>query len=139
MMNAPRWRRWLFALLIFLGGAACGAGVSVVVVARIAHHVLMHPEEAPRRIATRLSHRLDLSKEQTAQVEQIIRNRQGGIGEIRRDMQPRIETQLTQLESDIAGVLTPPQQQKWHALVATLRSNWLPPVPTASTTPSTSP
>ena len=139
MTNAPRWRRWLFALLIFAGGAACGAGVTVVVIARVAHHVLMHPEEAPRRIAMRLSHRLDLSKEQTAQVEKIIRNRQGQIGEIRRDMQPRIETQLTRLESDIAAVLTPPQQQKWHALVATLRSNWLPLVPTASTTPSTSP
>jgi hypothetical protein len=137
MTNAPRWRRWLFALLIFLGGAACGAGITIVVVARTVHHIMTHPEEAPHRIAARLSHRLDLSKEQTAQVEQIIRNRQGQIIEIRRDMQPRIESQLTQLESDIAAVLTPPQQQKWHALVTTLRSNWLPPVP--STMPATAP
>jgi len=134
-----RWRRWLFALLIFLGGAACGAGLAVVIAARVMHHIMMHPEEAPHRIATRLSHRLDLSKEQTTQVEQIIRNHQGEIGQIRREMQPRIETQLTQLEADIADVLMPPQQQKWHALVATLRSNWLQPIPVASTTPSTAP
>ena len=139
MTSASRWRRWLFALLIFLGGVACGAGVAVIVIARVAHHVLTHPEEAPQRIAMRLSHRLDLSKEQTAQVEQIIRNHQGEIGEIRREIQPRIESQLTQLESDIAAVLTPQQQQKWHALVATLRSNWLPPVPVTFTAPTTTP
>jgi hypothetical protein len=129
-----RWTRWLLALAIFVGGAAFGGVLTAVVIVRSVHHAMMHPEEAPARITARLTHRLDLTPAQADQVRQIIARRQQSLVAIRRDVQPRIEIELTHLESDIDQVLSPPQRDKWHAMLTNLRQNWLPPVPATQAT-----
>ena len=128
-----RWRTWLLALVIFLGGGAVGSAVTAVAIIHGVRHAMMHPEEAPMRIAARLKRPLDLSPQQSAQIQQIIASRQQSLMQIRRQVQPQIEGELTTLETEIAAVLNPAQQTKWHTMVTRLRENWLPPAALPST------
>jgi hypothetical protein len=125
-----RWRTWLFALFIFLGGAALGSALTAGAIFRSFRHAMMHPEEAPQRITARLKSGLDLTNEQADQVRAIITRRQQSLMQIRRDVQPRVELELDQLESEIAAVLYAGQQEVWRTLATRFRRNWLPPVPT---------
>lgn len=131
-----RLRRLALALLIFIGGAACGAGIAGAVIVRSLQHAVRHPEEAPARITARLARRLDLTEAQSEAVRRIIAGRQGALLEIRRDVQPRVEVELSSLESEIAGVLDDAQRAKWRALASNFRANWLPPVPTTAPAPN---
>jgi hypothetical protein len=47
--------------------------------------------------------------------------------QIRRDVQPRVETELSTLEEEIASVLNDSQRATWRALAKALRAQWLPP------------
>jgi hypothetical protein len=132
-----RWVTWLLALIIFASGGAVGAGLCAIAIVHGVRHALMHPEEAPQRIASRLKHPLGLSPDQSQHIEQIIAAHQQSLMTIRREVQPQIEQQLSELETEIAGTLKPDQQTKWHIMVSKIRENWLPPVPaTPATVPS---
>jgi hypothetical protein len=127
------WKTWLLALLIFLAGSVVGGAFTAGVIARSVQRAIAHPEEAPTRITARLARRLDLTDDQRERVRQIIASKQQSLLEIRRDVQPRVETQLEQLESEIAAVLNPKQQEEWRTMVTTFRKTWLPPLAPAPT------
>jgi Spy/CpxP family protein refolding chaperone len=124
-----RQRHILMALVIFLGGAACGAAVATVMITRSIHQTMQHPEGWSAHIAARLTSVLNLTEAQTQQVRQIIARRQDALTAIRRDIQPRIEVEVSTLESDINAVLNDEQRVKWRAHVEKFRAHWLPPVP----------
>ena len=75
--------------------------------------------------------RLDLTAAQAEAVRDIIASRQEALLSIRRDVQPRVEIELTSLESDIAAVLNDAQRAEWRVLAGVFHLNWLPPVPAA--------
>lgn len=127
----PR-RRWLTALLgilIFVAGAACGAGLTVVVVANRIQHAIQHPEEAPPRIADRLQWRLGLDDAQRAKIEAIVAKHQTELMAIRREVQPKVVEQLEQVRDEISGVLNDPQRERWTELFNEVRERWLPAMP----------
>jgi hypothetical protein len=127
----PR-RRWLTALLgmlIFVAGAACGAGFTVVVVANRVQHAIQHPEEAPPRIAARLKWRLGLDDDQQAKVEAIVAKHQVELLAIRREFQPKVVDQLEQVRDEISGVLNDSQRERWTKLFDEVRERWLPAMP----------
>lgn len=128
VIKRSRWRGWLIALLIFAGGAAFGAGVTLVVSVRVIQQAIQHPERAPARLTARIAKRLDLSVAQRRQVLQILTQRQRALQQIRREVQPRVETQLSQLDADISTVLDARQQAEWKQMLSSVRENWLPPV-----------
>jgi len=132
-----RWLTWLLMLVVFFSGLAIGiGGTSITILNRIldAFH---HPEKAPQRIAARLQGKLDLTDEQTVKVEAIVQTRQRELQKIRREVQPRVESQLDQVEQEIAEVLDEAQQAKWHALIRHWREVWIPPLPEQSQTKHT--
>jgi hypothetical protein len=123
------WRRVLMALLIFLGGAACGAAVATMAMKHGVHHGDQGPHSISSHITSRLADMLDLTDDQAAQVREIILRRHNALVDIRRDIQPRLEVELAVLEKEIAAVLNEQQRVKWHAHAADIRSHWLPPIP----------
>lgn len=128
----PARRRWLsivLALVIFVSGVLVGGGVTVLVAVRQIRDVIAHPERAPDRIVARLHSKLKLNDQQTKQVEQIVKRRQAALIEIRRTVQPQVLEQLDQFEREVADVLKPDQKQRWHELLANLRTQWVPPMP----------
>jgi hypothetical protein len=126
-----RWKSWLVALGIFVGGLAVGAGLTLVVSVRMIREAIQHPEEAPARLTVRLSRRLGLDNAQAEQVRQIVARRQKAVQEIRRSTQPRVEKEIAQLETEVAAVLDARQRIRWRGMIETLRENWLPPMPAA--------
>jgi len=142
MTIPPRPRRWvriLVALLIFVGGMVCGGGLTIIGAVERIHHAIHHPEEVPGRITHYLKRRLDLSDDQTQQVEQIIREHQKNLQEIRRGVQPRVEAELELLRQDISQVLTPEQRDKWDDIFDDAVDRWMPPPPPPASPPSTQP
>jgi hypothetical protein len=123
------WQHILMASVIFLGGVACGAAVTCVVITRLVHHAIQHPEEATAHFTAHLTRRLNLTDEQSEQVRQIIERRQRALTEIRRDIQPRLHVELSALEEEINSVLNDAQRVEWRALAGKFRDRWLPPVP----------
>jgi len=133
-----RWVRVLVALLIFIGGMVCGGGLTIIGAVERIHHAIHHPEEVPGRITRYLTRRLDLSDDQSHQIEQIIREHQKNLQEIRRGVQPRVEAELELLRRDISRVLTPEQRDKWDDIFDDALDRWMPPPPPASP-PTTQP
>lgn len=132
---SKRWRHVIAAVLIFVGGGVFGAVVTGVVITRAIRHVFEHPESAGKHVASRLASFLDLNDRQAEQVQEIIARRHAALGDIRREIQPRLEAELTILEKEIDGVLDEKQKVKWHEHTARFRAEWLPPLP-ASTEPA---
>ena len=131
----PRPRRWVrvvAALLIFLGGMVCGGGLTVIVAVRNIRHAIHHPEEVPARITRYLTRRLDLTSDQAEQVEALIARRQANLQAIRRDAQPRVESELSALHAEIGQVLTPDQRAKWDDIFDEAVDRWMPPPPPPS-------
>jgi predicted Co/Zn/Cd cation transporter (cation efflux family) len=116
-------------MLIFVAGAACGAGFTVVVVANRVQHAIQHPEEAPPRIAARLKWRLGLDDDQQAKVEAIVAKHQVELLAIRREFQPKVVDQLEQVRDEISGVLNDSQRERWTKLFDEVRERWLPAMP----------
>jgi len=132
---APRRRRWvsiLLSLLLLLVGGVAGSALTVLVIVRRAQHAIHHPEEAPARIASMLKRKLDLSGGQEAAVREALVPRLAALQQIRRDVQPRVETEFNLIEADVARELTPKQQEEWSALFRRMRDRWFPPPPPAA-------
>lgn len=133
----PRPRRWLrvvAALLIFIGGMVCGGGLTVIVAVRDIRHAMRHPEEVPPRITRYLTHRLDLSPDQADQIERLIAEHQAHFQAIRRETQPRVSAELSELREQISEVLTPEQRAKWDDIFDEAVERWMPPPPPAPVT-----
>jgi len=126
------WRRVVMILLIFLGGAACGAAVATMAVTHSRHHDMQSPPAMSGHITARLAALLDLTDDQSRQVREIILRRHDALIDVRREIQPRLEAELAVLEEQIAAVLNEQQRVKWHAHAASVRAQWLPPIPESS-------
>jgi hypothetical protein len=132
----PRKCRWrsivhssILAVVLLLCGGGIGAGVTLLMVVRHAKFVIHHPEVFPPHAAARLRHLLDLSDDQTAQVESILRERQKAIQKIHQRCRPDFLAEIDGIENDIAAVLKPDQAKEWRAWMEEKRRTWLPPAP----------
>lgn len=127
-----RRRRWvtvLLALVIFGAGFVGGGGTAVLVIVRRVQHTLRHPGEAPRRITRRLQRRLKLTDEQAEKVLAVVTRRQQALLAIRREVQPRVLTEIEGAYADVADLLDDAQRDRWRRIYDSLRSQWLPPLP----------
>jgi hypothetical protein len=131
-------RKWLAALLIFfvfLAGMMVGSGLTIAVAVHHIQIAIRHPEEVPARLTAFLDKRLRFSHEQAVDVERLIAAHQAHLQEIRRQVQPQIQSELDGLRQEINDILTPDQQLKWDRLYSEAVRTWLPPAP-ATTSPS---
>jgi hypothetical protein len=127
----PRWR-WLalfLAVVIFASGFIAGGGITLVTLRNTLLYYVHHPEQFPPVAAARLRSKLDLTDEQTRQVDEILRKRQAALQAIRREVQPRVLAELDLVEQEVAKVLTPEQRERWHKRFGELRETWTPPMP----------
>ncbi|MCG3137788.1 MAG: hypothetical protein HJJLKODD_01638 [Phycisphaerae bacterium] len=135
---APRRRRWLMVLImlgLLLCGGLLGSAVTLVVVAKRVQTVLQHPEEIPRLAAARLRRHLELTEDQTRQLEAILSRHQERVRQIRERFRPRIVERFDELRLEVDELLNPQQQDKWHNWLELQRRLWLPPVSPTSSQP----
>ncbi len=117
----------LLGLVILVCGIMIGSAGTVFVARRAMLHAVRHPEEMPRRAATRLASRLDLTDEQRARIEGILRTRLRKLGEIRDRLRPHMDRELDALREEIADVLDENQERRWREDFRRLRQLLHPP------------
>jgi hypothetical protein len=130
--HPPRRRRWVsivLSMVLLSCGGVIGSGLTLLVVVRGVQRGLRHPEEFPARATAHLRRILDLSNEQAAQVEDILRTRQVAIQRVRREVQPQLMTEIELIHTQVAHVLTPKQAERWNTWFADKKAKWLPPLP----------
>jgi hypothetical protein len=125
----PRRGRWLLALVllvVFVSGGIVGGGSTDYVHRNGWMRLMRSPSEVPDRLVPMLRGKLDLSEEQTAKVDQVVRQRHREIEKLRAEVQPRIDRQIEQMQSEIDAVLDPGQRDRWHEWVQSLQHRWGP-------------
>ncbi len=123
------WKQALLSLIIFASGAIVGTCTTLILIRQQVHHRIHHPEEMPGKIAARMQRKLDLSNEQTEQVQAILTERQQAIQQIRREFQPQLEAELNQMQEQVAHLLDDSQRMAWQAWFQDLRATWIPSAP----------
>lgn len=114
-------KRWtaaaLLAVAFLLGMAIGGLGMELLHLRRIAawHHRGGEPP-AFGFLVQRLERRLELSPEQARQVEEILERARRDLGDMHREVRPRIHRRLAEARSEIEAVLTPEQREELRRL-----------------------
>lgn len=75
------------------------------------------PQGPPPPFTGEMESRLDLSEDQRTQIRDILRKSREASDAIRRELRPRLESELDATRARIAAVLTPEQRTKFEELV----------------------
>src|SRR5258708_3774922 len=94
-----RFAVWAF---FFAVGAATGAMGAVIVINNQVEEKLRQPERWPRQMVASMRSELDLTDEQTAQVQKIVDEHHKAIGKIWADAGPRFRAELKTMEEQVA-------------------------------------
>jgi hypothetical protein len=117
---------WLAVAGVFVAGFAAGAVVTRGMVRHLVQRIATHPERMRGLIEKRLNARLRLDPEQHRKVDQILTNTEAELKALRREFAPRFVAILTNAESDISGVLTPEQRERFKKFRDENRQLWQP-------------
>ncbi len=113
-------RRWLTLAMmatVFISGAVIGSGSTMIVInRRVEEASNRHWNAVCEKMLPALRSELDLSDDQYADVELIIRRHLGKLNEIRDDMiRPIIREEFAQMEKQVSAVLDGEQNERWLA------------------------
>jgi hypothetical protein len=127
----PRRRRhWLWSVLIgaaiLICGIIIGVCLTLVVVRNRVIDLIQHPRKRTAAMVRRLDGALNLSEQQRKEVRAVLERHRAEFERIRRDVHPRIRTQIESLDHDISAVLDEEQKRKWERYLTRLRRLWLP-------------
>lgn len=114
-------KRWtaaaLLAVAFLLGMVIGGLGVELLHLRRIAPW--HHSGEGPPGfgfLVHRLERRLELTPEQARQVEEILARARRDLGDMHREVRPRVHRRLEEARSEIEEVLTAEQREELRRL-----------------------
>jgi len=134
------WQVVLATLLIFVAGLATGGAVAFRVVHVIAAHHRRDQEQlqqarrpggwglgqqAPSfgpQLVRRFANQLDLTPEQSARINPIIRRTALDLNRLRRETQLSTALAMERMQDEIADQLTPPQRAKFEDLLSQQRA-----------------
>ena len=103
----------LVVAVTFTAGVAVGVFATHIVHVRGEH---MPPVFPTKMMVNRLDRRLDLTDQQRAQVEQIIRRHHTAITTMWRGLHPRVNSEIEQANAEITRILTPEQRKKFERI-----------------------
>ncbi len=115
-----RWRTAFFGLVILLAGITLGAAGALLLVRPAERQPPMDLEMATNAMLGRFRAELGLTREQTRQIQQILRTRMQKLHEIRLQARPEIEEQLGAVKEEIGAVLTAEQRDRWQGIMLRL-------------------
>lgn len=115
---------WL--AIVFACGAIIGGVVGSVLSRQRMLAVLRNPQQVPDRIVPLIRSELALNDNQTAQVEEIVRQRYANIELLRAEVYPSQRAEFTGMYEDVLPLLNEQQQAAWTALRKTVEQHYLP-------------
>ena len=100
-------------VLTFLSGAAAGFLTAHLMYRPFSHRP---PRMVPQMMVRHLSRALDLTPEQRAKVEEIVKRRHQRIWSVTESVRPRVHQELEEANREIEAILTPEQRVKFEKL-----------------------
>jgi hypothetical protein len=129
------WHVVILCFVVFGCGMVVGGGLTVMAIAKHARERIEHPELRTQRALRHIARKLDLDDAQTEQLRPILDSAMGRFDALHREVMPRLEVEMDQLEADIAAALPPDKAQQWRDHFNHLREQWIAKPPPAPTTP----
>lgn len=111
--RVSRKRALALGALIFCCGMVVGVGGTVLAALTWVRQLTQTPEQTVTRLAQRTQADLGLSESQRATGDDIIARHFATLFDIKRQMYPRLKTELDSLQTEMNAVLTPEQQTLW--------------------------
>jgi len=119
------WQLWSGVLVIFLAGILIGAaGTGIFLRHSIENIIQGGPPEIAHLVSKRLTRQLDLSTDQQAKVDSVIRDTQRQLMELRRTVQPQTAAIIRNGAEQIRTELDAGQQQEFDQLLERLKARW---------------
>jgi hypothetical protein len=123
------WLKVLLLLVIFVCGMIGGSGLTVMVIVQRLHQGMNNPAQRAVNWTNRLTRKLDLDTTQSDAVLRVMTDASMRFEDIRRDLYPRVQTELDRMEREVAAVLPPDKAKQWREQFNHLREHWLPAAP----------
>jgi hypothetical protein len=124
-MNGSTWRGWVVAAAIFVLGVAVGGAGMAVVGIRVFRHAWLHPaasrglaERAAGRIGTDLTKTLELTPEESAQVQAVLSQTAANLKGVRAQATKQVSTEIRASIRKIAVILPREKRVEFYRLVA---------------------
>jgi len=105
---------WLVIALVFVAGFGSGVVTTRAVGRRIVFRLLNDPNAVRKVVAARLAHKLDLTHDQKAKVDEILLRTENDLKGLRQEVGPRFQSIMFAARDDISAVLTPEQQERFR-------------------------
>ena len=119
------WKWWLAIVLIFSSGMLIG-GIGGFSLARqqAARWMKAGPSGMNRMVVRQLTHELQLTTEQQATVQRVMRTAESKLERLRKQHQPEIKQVMDQAIAEIRPCLQPAQQVKLDGFFARMHKRW---------------
>jgi len=119
-----RRRMVIYGAALLLCGTIIGAGAMATVLWERFQHSVRDPKRMPERIVDSMREGLKLSDAQADRIEAILERHHDEFDAIRREMEPRIQAHMDQVNTEIQEVLTPQQREEWERRFVRERHRW---------------
>ena len=125
-MSDPRWRGWLIAIAIFILGVGVGGACMAWAGIRVFRHVIQNPnaphgglaDRAAEYIGKNLTKQLELTPEQSAQVQTILDQSAINVKATRTKAATEVTRELRETVRRIGAVLPPEKRAEFHRLLS---------------------
>jgi predicted esterase YcpF (UPF0227 family) len=124
-MNGLRWRGWLAAVAIFLLGVGLGGAGATWVGMRIVRNAILNPsrphslaDRAAERIGADLTKNLQLTPEQSAQVQSVLAQSATNLKAMRVQVATQTRNEMRSAAKQIAALLPPEKRAEFYRLMA---------------------
>jgi len=109
---------WLLLALVFLVGVIFGVVGTRLVVRRVVHEAILHPERVQIFVERRLTRRLNLNSDQQVKLDQILNNTRGQMQAIRQQYRPAMAQVFSNANQQISVMLTTEQLARYDKIKA---------------------
>ncbi len=120
------WRRRVMLLLIFLSGLVIGGVVGRIVTRQQMLGIFRNQAQIPERILPHVASRLDLSPDQTSQVNLILHRHFSTMESTRAENASQLIRAFDLMQADVEKILTSSQVERWQELCALVKHRYLP-------------
>jgi len=116
LRRTHRWRMAVSGLVILAAGITLGVAGTLLVVRPTETRPPMPIDRAVRFMLGRFRDELNLTPDQSEQIRVILRGHFAELESLRREARPKISKVFETLKSDVDGVLTEQQRDRWEKL-----------------------
>ena len=118
-----RLKTLLFSLLIFVCGMIVGGGIVTGIFGHFIHYG-KYPERITSHIIDKMEQKLDLSQDQVVRIKAIFEKRNQHLLKMRKEIAPRVRSEIMGANQEIQAVLTEEQRAKWDEWFQKLVKRW---------------